>query len=432
MAETVEILRMTHGRASLANLADGRVAFVEGGAPGDRVELGEEEDHGTYVSARATKILRAGDTRVDPPCPLVERCGGCPWQHLAPQAQLHAKEQNVRDCLERIGGIEEPSVRPIAASPQVVGYRNRIKLRHQDGRLGFYTARTHEIVEVDDCLIAEARVREALPETRTLLTQLRTEITRVEIAGRGLLDGCTLALNARGRRHDADNAVVERFLADGSRAGSGAVRGVYMWGRGWQQTWGDTSRRMSHDGAVYAESTAAAFGQVNSQANRIIVEHVLESVFTNAPEHGSALVIDLYAGAGNLSIPIASQKPALRVLSVDSDRAATRAGRAAATRQNIDNLEFATADARRFAAQRKPGNASHIVVNPPRSGLSRAARDIGSLQAPALTYVSCNPSTLARDIKTLAGTGYALEWAAPVDQFPHTFHVETVARLRLT
>jgi 23S rRNA (uracil1939-C5)-methyltransferase len=424
MSETERTLRidaLSHGRAAVAR-DEGKVVFVEGAAPGDLVRARLLRDHGSYSEAVVTDVLESGPARVTPPCPIVEQCGGCCWQHVSYEEQLRAKHAAVVDALTRVGGISSPPVEPVVPSPRVLGYRNRLRLRFDGGRLGFYRARTHSLVPIRECLIAEERIASALPAVEAFVATLETRVTRVEIASRGALPGLVLALNSSGRLRRADVHRIRDLLASADRT----VRGIAMWGRGWRRDWGEVDGSESIEEGLWIDTRGATFGQVNSDANRLLVAAVLTATSPAPSDH----VLDLYAGAGNFSLALARR--CRRVLAVDSDARAVDIGRACAQRQDIRNVQFHAEPVEHFIARASQRAPDLLVVNPPRDGLGAAAESIARLGAPRLVYVSCNPSTLARDLKVLARAGYVLASARPLDLFPQTFHVETVCHARLT
>jgi 23S rRNA (uracil1939-C5)-methyltransferase len=413
---------LTQGRAGIAR-SGGKVVFVERTAPGDDIRATLTRDHGSYFEAELDEIIRPGDARVVPPCPVVENCGGCPWQHIDYPAQLEAKRRNVVDALERIGGFKDPPVTPVVPSPKTFGYRNRLKLRFDHGKLGFYSARTHKLVPVTDCMIAEERVRTVLPEVEAFAAGLATRPVRVEVAERGTQSGIVVAVNCEGRLRKSDSHRVKEVLAD---AGS-SIRGVVMWGRGWRREWGNTKRvhRSASSDATIA-TRGASFGQVNSAANRALVGRVQDALGSLS---GLSL-LDLYAGAGNFGLPLASD--ARSVLAIESDGPSVEAGTESASRAKLTNIRFEQQTVENFLARVGNEKFDRLLVNPPRSGLRANAEPVGGLNTPVMVYVSCNPATLARDLAVLAKQGYALTSVTPIDLFPHTFHVETVCRTELT
>ena len=420
----VRIDALSYGRAAIGRV-DGKVVFVERAAPGDVVRARVTADRGSYFEADLVEVVEPSPARVAPPCPLFDACGGCTWQHVAYDEQLRAKRQSVTDALTRIAGLDDPPVAPVIASERTTGYRNRLKLRFEHGRIGFYRAQSHSLVPIDDCLIAEDRVRGALAGVEAFLATLETRVLRVELAARGELGGIVVAINSAGRLRRADVHRIREFLGTHRNA----VRGIVMWGRGWRRHWGDTRRRYTIAESATIETRGASFGQVNTEGNAVLVDTVLEAVALASTD----TVLDLYAGAGNFSLPMARR--CRRVDAVEHDSAAVEAGRESAAHQRVGNLDFHVGRVERFVAElaSKGGDPpDQIVVNPPRDGLGETTEAIARLGAPRITYVSCNPTTLARDVKTLVRHGYSVGNVVPIDLFPHTFHVESVCHALLT
>jgi len=411
---------LAFGRAAVARL-EGRVVFVEGAAPGERVRARVRRDHGSYVEADLIGVLEPAAARVVPPCPIVGECGGCPWQHVDYAAQLAAKRRAVIDALERIGGIASPNVLDVTPSPSTLGYRKRLSLRFEHGRIGFYRARSSSLAPVTDCLLAEPRIREALPQVERFVARLKTGINRVEIATRGLLPGLVVALQSKGRLRHADTLATREMVEDAATA----VRGVVLCGRGWRRQWGEIGRRFEVAEGVRVDFPGASFGQVNTAGNRLLVARVVAAALRGkAPR-----ILELFAGAGNFSFAMA--RSAARVIAVDEDTVAVETARRAVEEARVSGLRFVAATARGYL-ERDGERPDVLVVDPPRSGLGDAATPAALLRPARIVYVSCNPPTLARDLRLLGDHGYRLRRADPIDLFPHTFHVETVCDLELT
>ena len=416
----VSIDSLAYGGSGVAR-HDGRVLFVPGVVPDEKLRVRVTADHGSYAEAEVVEILSRGAARVDPPCPIVKDCGGCPWQHVEYASQLQAKQNAVVEALHRIGGLAEVPIEPIVASPDTFGYRNRLSLRFDDGRIGFYQSRTNRLVPVPDCLLAEDDVRRALPVVERFLTSLTTRVMRVEIASRGLLPGVSVAVQSAGRLRHGDTLAAHAIVED-RKSGVG---GLVMHGRGWKRSWGDPRRRFEVAPGVVVDFPGTSFGQVNSRANLDLVRMVVARATEIPPAH----LVELYAGAGNFSFAVAQRSG--RVLAVDEDESAVEAGRAAAKAAGLRNLRFAAARAEVWLAAAR-GPVDVLLVDPPRSGLATAAGAAAGLGAPRVVYVSCNPSTLARDLRGFVEAGYRVASVAPIDLFPQTFHVETVCTLELT
>jgi 23S rRNA (uracil1939-C5)-methyltransferase len=417
---TIQIDSLSYGRAGIARM-DGKVLFVEGVAPGDRARVAITKDHGTYAEAEVVELLSRGSTHVTPPCPFVGPCGGCPWQHVSYAEQLRAKQRAIGDALQRVAGIREPLVDEIIPSPAIFGYRNRLHLRFENGKLGFSGAHSHQFVPVSDCLLAESAIREALPPVEAFVASLATRVVRVEILGRGLLPGVSLAIRSAGRLRRADAHRVCDYL----ELRDNPVHGVSMWGRGWQRSWGDTRRRFVSD-ARTIETIDPSFGQVNSAANL----HLIETVVQFARLGGGDTLFDLYAGAGNLSLPLASR--CRRVVGVEKNATAVESARHSCRFHRITNVTFHAQDVESFLAHSVGARPDCIVVNPPRAGIGRSVDALAALRAPRIVYVSCDPVTLARDLRRLCAHGYKLRRLKALDLFPHTYHVESVCDIGLT
>lgn len=431
---TLTIDSLSYGPAGIGRVK-GKVIFVPGTVPGDVVEVVLEQDKKTYAVGRLVAVKQPSPQRREPPCPYVARCGGCPWQQVSYAEQLRAKETLVRENMRRLGGMDDPPVRPILPSPQEWHYRHRIRLRTgPPARLGFYLARTHELVEIEACLIAREDSAEQLRQARAWLAVLQTTVRRVELltsepghartASRIVLVG-----NAEGRFHPNDQAVCRRFLADHP-----LVAGLVLFGKGWRHTWGETQLTLdpgiadAHRDEFHLAVSSGTFTQVNAAGNRLLLKTVLE-VSGIQPEHR---VIDLYCGAGNLSLPLARRVQTLT--GIEQDRIAIDDARANADRLGLTNTQFMHASVRKGLGSllHNGEQADVVVLDPPRAGAAEIIDMLPRFGAQRIVYVSCDPTTLARDLGRLSTHHYRVEVLQPIDLFPQTYHVETVAVAILT
>jgi 23S rRNA (uracil1939-C5)-methyltransferase len=414
----LDVTTLAHGPDAVGR-HEGRVIFVPGAAPGDRVRVRVVEQHGNYARAVMVHRCVAGPSHREPPCPWVGACGGCPWQHVDYPTQLAAKESNVRESLARIAGVR-PTLLPILAAPSEWAYRHRIRL-HTDagGALGYRRPRSHELVAIEHCVIAEPALSAVLMPLRALLPALATTLDDVEILsnGRGAV---VIDATARGRFRESDAALVQAWLEHTT-----TVAGMGVRGRDWTRRFGATELHVTSEaGAAPVMQRVGTFTQVNPVANLVLVRTVVDFVGAGAP------VLDLYCGAGNLSLPLARIVPS--VVAVDADAGGIADGAAAAAAAKLRNVRFEVGAADRYLRRYGLADAAVVVLDPPRTGAAAVAQLLARLKPPRIVYVSCEPSTLARDVRTLVGGGYTVECVQPIDLFPQSEHVETVLEAVLT
>lgn len=411
---------MSYGPHAVGH-ADGKVIFIRGAAPDEEVEIVVREVRARYAFADVRTVLAPSPVRRPVPCPYLPACGGCPWQHLDYHAQLAAKRDSVQEHLRRIGGLDV-NIEPILASPQELAYRHRLKLRVQRGQVGFLHAASHDLVPVTHCLLAMPAVDASIPAVHTLIGDLRTAVRRIEIVDRGVNDDRVVVVGeAEGAWNQADEAACLQWMKASSH-----VHGLVLTGRRWRRVWGDDRMTIHPEVGVPLTVRAGSFTQVNPGANQLLVSTVLRHA---AIEHGTR-VLDLYAGAGNFSVPCARR--GAQVLAIEQQRAAVEDGRANARALGLAQCDFRAAAARdAVEALAIAGAAIDVVLlDPPRSGAADVVPGLLRLGARRVVYVSCNPSSLARDLKQLA-TRYRIDAVQPIDMFPHSYHVEVVVAANL-
>ncbi len=410
---------LAHGPEALGRHA-GRVIFVPGAAPGDRVRIRVVEEHDNWARAELVHVCTPGPTHREPPCPWIASCGGCPWQHVDYATQLAAKQRNVEETLRRIGGVTALRPLPILASPSEWAYRHRIRLhRGPDGALGYRRARSHDVVAIEHCLIAEPELSAALPAVRALLAELETHWDEVELATNGRA-AVAIEIGTSGRFRADDRTRIERWLA-----ATPGVAGVGVRGRNWSEAVGDTRLVVAAgDDAPPATQRLGSFTQVSPAANRLLVQTVVD--WTPA----GARVLDLFCGAGNLGRALA--RVATAVVAVDRDAGGIADGAASAAAAGLANIRFEASAADRFLRRHGLGDADLVVLDPPRIGAASVVAELARVRPARILYVSCEPSTLARDVRTLTRAGYVVDRVQPLDMFPQTEHVETVLECVLT
>jgi 23S rRNA (uracil1939-C5)-methyltransferase len=415
---TLEIGALSYGPYGIGRIG-GKAFLIPQTAPGDVVAATVVEAKERYAIGRVAHLLHASPLRQSPPCPYVAECGGCSWQHLGYEAQLRAKEQNVGDALSRIGKLDGFELRRIVPSPEPYHYRRRVRLQRQGTAVGFYRAGSHELVEVASCMIADQRLNTALSPVRHWAAELRTAIEHVEIVAGDKTHEIVMLADAAVEFVPTDEAACAALI---SRSG---IAGVIVRGRGWRRTWGRTEISLDSGPDGCLEAQADVFTQVNAQGNRRLVDQLLRAgEFTDMDR-----VLELYCGAGNFTIPIARRVRGITAL--EGYRPAVESARRSAQLNGIDNVEWLCAPVPRGVARLRTRRETFpkIVLDPPRAGAKGIERDLTMLGAEKIVYVSCNPTTLARDVAAFSKHGYRLRSVQPIDLFPQTFHVETIAEL---
>ncbi len=401
----------------------GKVHFVRQVAPGDEIAFRPREDHGSYCFSDLVSLRESGPARRAPPCPWLPACGGCAWQHVTPEAQAQAKEANLRAALARIGGLTDPPLEPLRRPSAEFGYRRRLSLRVQQGRVGFHAAGSHTLVAIDECLLAAGELRGGITLAGRWVAELRSRLNRVEVASTGHGDRIVLVGQCDGPLASGDTERSETFLRHNPR-----LTALVLHGRGFRQVIGDDRVFVPVQRDLVIETRAGEFTQVNDAGNLELIRTVLALAAPSSDQR----VADLYGGAGNFALPLARQSRSVHV--VERARAAVASGRANAQRLGFANLTFEEGDVGRVlrswatAGSDARQHLDLVVLDPPRSGAAEAIEPLLALAPPRILYVSCNPATLARDLRRLC-TAYELRRVVPLDLFPQTPHLETASLL---
>lgn len=502
---TIEITDMGSGGEGIGR-ADGFTLFVKGAVVGDVIEAKVLKAKKTYGYAKIETIVRPSEYRVEPVCPVAGRCGGCQLQAMSYAAQLSWKERKVRECLERIGGVEfatptsdllrksseettdvvirekikeRPQFLPILGMEDFLAYRNKAQFpvgRDKNGKVvtGFYAGHSHAIIPSTFCAI-QAPVNEVIcktvcehmeqfniapydEETHTGLVRhilTRVGVTTGEVLVCLIINGKSLpktdvlakklkdavkCYSGKDEKDRSDGAVTTARKAKVCDKQQLTLKGVCLnvnrektnviLGQEVIPVWGDTYIT-DYIGEVSFRISPLSFYQVNPKQTKVLYEKALEF----AELTGNEIVWDLYCGIGTISLFLA--KKAKRVYGVEIVPQAIEDAKQNALRNGIDNAEFFVGAAEEVLPEkyRESGGsmrADVIVVDPPRKGCEEALlQTIVDMGPKRVVYVSCDPATLARDVKYLEEKGYRLVKAQPVDMFPMTVHVETVVLLSL-
>jgi 23S rRNA (uracil1939-C5)-methyltransferase len=417
---TLDIDALSYGPYGIGR-HQGKAVMIPKTAPGDTVAARIIEAKERYSVGEIVRILKASFLRQDPPCPYIAQCGGCPWQHVRYESQLTAKQKSVEDALRRIGKLEGFELKPIIASPLTYHYRRRIRLQ-RDGskRLGFFTSSSHHLIGIDRCLIADDKLNSVIECLKPWSEELTTDVEHLEVVTGDEPNQIVVVGQAAGGFNSRDSSTCERLLAENR-----LINGLIVRGRDWRRTWGEVVVSVIPEAGLCVRVDGDVFTQVNSQGNRQLVNELLAAADFIRDDR----VLELYSGAGNFTHSIAQRVG--DIVAVEGYRPAVESGKQSAQLNAMCNIHWICSPVPAALAQLKKRRQrfSKIVLDPPRTGAKGIERDLAVLDAEKILYISCNPTTLARDLAALTQQGYSLRSVQPVDLFPHTFHVEAIATL---
>ncbi|HET9710824.1 MAG TPA: class I SAM-dependent RNA methyltransferase [Pyrinomonadaceae bacterium] len=378
----VEVERILPGGMGLAH-AGGKTVFVSLAAPGDRVRVRIDRQQGDLLFASIVEILAPSPVRIEPPCPYFGRCGGCDFQQLTYEAQLAAKAGIIRDCLHRIARLE--NIPEIVVTPSANTWRYRMRATWQIDRelraIGYYERGSRRVCDVADCAVLKPELQETLERVRaTEWHQFPRDLKH--------LDGVV-----------GENGVsLSPSFAEFQR----------------------NELRLTVRGEVY-QYNADAFFQINPSLLERLVEYAIDDA-------AGETVLDLYCGVGLFTLPLARQFQ--KVIGVEANATAARFARRNLQLAGLGNANVITATVTDWFRSSSVGPVDFVLLDPPRAGAESAViKGILNLQPRAISYVSCDPATLARDLKKLLAGGYVIHSITGFDLFPQTHHVETVVRL---
>lgn len=431
----LEIEKLIYGGDGLARHAGGehgrgKAVFVPFVLSGERVQATLVEEKPGFSRARLNEVLESSPYRIQPGCPYYMRCGGCQYQHSAYEHQLETKASILKENLRRIAKLELSTELQIHPSPQW-NYRNRTRMRVQSRPsfiLGYNRFATHALEGVEQCPISSGAINHAIPLIWRLGREGVVDSSVREIEFFTNADGSQMLLEVY--CEESTSKKQAQVICENLRSAVPEVAGVTAFAQPQSRAGAESeARALASSGAAaldYSTSTCKYRVSAGSffQTNRYLVDKLL-SIVTAAP--AGQIALDLYAGAGLFAVALSGRFE--RIFAVESspqsfaDLEYNSPGNVKAIRAAVDvYLERA----------RENGKADLVVVDPPRAGLGRKVTDrLVRLRAPRLTYVSCDPATLARDLVPLLAAGYSVEQAHLVDLFPQTFHIESVLQLAL-
>ena len=392
----IEIEKLVYGGDGLARV-DREVVMTPFVLPGECVEVEREPKRSGIARARLETVLTASPERIVAECPYFGRCGGCHYQHATYEAQVRAKAAILSETLERVGKIRDhPKIEAITGEPWQ--YRNRVQLHFAEGRVGYREMRSRNLIAIDHCPISSPKLNEAIGKLSQLVRDRRWPdfVETIEL----FTNEREIQLNVLETR----KPVAQRFF-----------------------DWVSDEIEGLTPGAIEYEGLRVSYGSF-FQVNRFLIAALVQAVI---PDSRGTEALDLYAGVGLFSVPLAARFA--KVIAVESGSGAVRdlGVNADRARLQIEGSIEAHVDSVDGFLAGYEGRPDLVLADPPRTGLGvRVAERLAAIGPREIVLVACDPSTLARDAAVLLKAGYAIEKLTLIDLFPQTFHIESIVRFR--
>jgi len=432
METTIRIDKIITGGLGIGRMEDGMVVMTGRVLPDETVVVRGARQHRGYLEAELVTVLEPSGDRVEPVCPRYAECGGCDLQHARETAQHRIKEDILAEAAGRARLVcAEGVLQPLLASPLALGYRHRIRLAlSAQGEIGFYQARSNRLVPIHECPVATAKVNTALAElNRSKYLRRAAAFAREIELLHSPADGRVIALLRLDNRKRADQGLIREFASSlapiaqvlvqaGRRIRPGAPRQP------------DTVLRQQFDRSICGQPfslswSPGCFSQVNAYQNSRLIGLVCRL----SGDGRGQRILDLFCGMGNFSVPLGLGQAA--VTGIERNRESIARARTNVAAAGLHDCEFQDIDVAAGLRQCL-GAGRHfdcVVLDPPRQGLGKSTSLLLDLAPGRIISVSCDPATMMRDLSLLIAGGYKLLSLTPVDMFPQTHHIESVALL---
>ncbi len=424
MGHSVKIDSLSFGGCGVGRVS-GKVVFVPYSAPGDEVRIKTTREEKGFMEGEIVELTSPSPIRKVPPCPYHSICGGCHWLHIPYKEQAKVKEEIFKDTLKRIGKVDPSIVEPIQPSPMELNYRSRVQFKVWESKIGFYKRESHELVNISECPLAHPLINQILKGLRGIWPPSPSPIARVDINISPSDEKGIVSVYLK-ERSGFDFAHFFKMLNQAIPA----VTGLIIHHAKDEKIFG-SPYLFSQEGDFRFRASEGSFSQVNYQQNLNMKDYVLSL----AGLKGNETVLELYSGGGNFTIPLARQ--AGNIVGIEVSEASISDAIGNARLNDIKNAIFIKATAEKGVkeiqnSKPKTQNFGLILIDPPRDGCSKEVIEgIVSFKPKKIIYVSCNPSTLARDLGRFRELGYQTRSSRPFDMFPQTYHIESVTELCL-
>ncbi|RMH80429.1 MAG: 23S rRNA (uracil(1939)-C(5))-methyltransferase RlmD [Acidobacteria bacterium] len=411
---SVHIKKLVYGGYGLGEIG-GRKLLVDYSVPGEVVKVEVLKDKGDYALATVKDVVFPSEERREAPCPYYGRCGGCQLQHIRYDAQLRAKAEILLETLRRIGRLEIRDLDSVVYGEEF-GYRVRAQFKVQGSKLGFFERRSHRLVEIEKCLLLHPSINRLIPSLRELSNRA-PNISEIHVSYSPTEDEFLIKLISK------DFLAKEKLRKIMENTLPKEVKGLGFYRK---------SQREYYLGRDFTFYSIGPYRYRVSMDSFFQINYLLWEDFINTamPSNHYNTALELHCGVGFFSLFLA--KKSGFVHSYDSSPSAIRDAEYNARINSVDNLFFYN-EKSLYALKRHAGEVIDLIfLDPPRSGLSEGEAKLITANRPKeMVYVSCEPTTFARDLKVLTRGGYNLRHVSLIDNFPNTYHIESVARLSL-
>ena len=428
MKNEIKIETLAYGGKGLGR-QKGKVVFVPLTAPGDTVEFNPIKEKKGYIEGELLNIVEPSTIRREPPCPVFGECGGCSWQHLPYEEQLKAKEDIFRETMWRLGTVERENILPIIAAPSEFNYRNRaqfkVKLTEGVFHAGFFKRQSHFVIDIESCPLMSPLINLIFAKLKSLLADapFKEKVSQIEISvddsdKRGLVILHLISDPTKTDKKFASEVLSEIEGMDGLFFRHGRKPGntkIFL----------KNAAPLGYSLKVKGERLNLAFSpggftQVNYAQNRRLVHEAVEI----AARDNIGKALDLYCGIGNFSLPLA--KLSYEVIAIENYANAIGDGKGNAKNNGINNCRFIAGNALKEIYNIDLNEIDLALIDPPREGAAKVMKKLAASSVPKIIYISCNPTTLARDLRYLTRSGYTIVSSQPIDLFPQTWHIESI------
>jgi len=432
MLHTINIEKIIPGGLGLGRLDDGMIVLTKYVLPGETVLVRETRKRREYLEAMPVEILDSSPDRVNPPCPYFEKCGGCNFQHISDLAQQRIKNEIIRESLKRARvTFDYGELQPLLPSPQTYHYRFRVRLQvTADGRIGFYQSGTNTLIEISGCLVATDLINTFLRELTdsALCKKIAAGLGEIELL-HSPADDRLIAVFHQQRKKNTPGKILKEFAASLDSGTSLFLKKgntlLPVGERGIPDVLSQHFDKSICGHPFDLSWSPVCFSQVNAEQNHRLIELACRLY----SKTGGPRLLDLYCGMGNFSVPLGLS--GATVTGIEQNRESIQWARYNAKRAGLTEFSFNTGDVVNELRQLQGQNTLFdvILLDPPRKGLGKAAHLLADLGPQSILYISCDPATLVRDLAVLIEREYNLTTLAPVDMFPQTHHIESVAFL---